>query len=894
VLISAPAGFGKTTLAAEWLRAGELPAAWLSLDQDDNAPARFWSYVSEALGALRPGMGRAIVAALRSPQPLAPKEFLAGLVNELSEIPQTLALVLDDYHVIENTEVHSSVELLVDNLPSNAILVIASRSDPPWPLARKRALGNLVEVRATDLRFTPEEAAAFLNQAVGLELTASQISELESRTEGWIAGLQLAALSMRGQDDLDGFIRAFGASDRFVLDYLVEEVLNGLPPATQDFLLQTSILPRMSAELCDAATERNDGRAMLIQLEVDNAFLVSLDNERRWYRYHHLFADLLQSMAQHRLADRLPDLHLRASIWFEQEGAVEEAIAHALRGGNPERAADLIQAHGSSYAERGQMRLLQRWFSQLPESLVQERAPLALWRAWLCLVEGEDPEPWWQIAMDKGADEPPPPGLACASFCEYVTASRAVLNANLARNRGEPFERAIELAQGAYALVQEWEGYLKSYAALVVALTYAGHGDTAESERWFALADEAGKGTWELASLIGAAFRGERLWSQGQLRELEAMCQQLLHEVFEPAERAGESLAWACYAYLPLGRVRLEWNKLDQSERLLTRGIELADAAGENLTQLAGRIPLSMLRCIQGRFDEASELIDQAVSGVAPWKPDAAFLGYIQALRVHVWVWRARVTGDDGWLRQAVRWADALEMRPPDDYSVELQSLCRTRIAQYRAFGKPDLSPLLGLIDGSIAIAEQPDRGIGFRVEMHALKALALDALGRRDEALASLARALMWSEPERFVRHILDHGAPMAELLREAVRRGIGARPEGSPREARYAGELLQALETELAQDQARREPQPSGAREAAPAVPEILTAREMDILRYLDSHLSTAEIAQELYISANTARFHVKNIYDKLGVHSRDEALVRARDWGLLQTSKHWQSNR
>jgi LuxR family maltose regulon positive regulatory protein len=884
VLISAPAGFGKTTLAAEWLQARDLPAAWLSLDQDDNDPARFWSYVSEALGALRPGIGRAIVAALRSPQPLAPKEFLAGLVNELVEIPETFALVLDDYHVLENTEIHSGVELLTDHLPSNAILVIASRSDPPWPLARRRALGNMVEVRATDLRFTLEEAAAFLNQAMGLDLTASQVSELESRTEGWIAGLQLAALSMRGQDDLDGFIRAFGGSDRFVLDYLIEEVLNGLPPATQEFLLQTSILPRLSVELCDAVTGRNDGRAMLSQLEENNAFLVPLDNERRWYRYHHLFADLLQSMAQHRLADRLPDLHLRASIWFEQGGVVEEAIAHALRGGNPERAADLIQAHGFSYAERGQVTLVRGWFSQLPESLVRERAPLALWRASLCTPD-EDPEPWWQIAMDKGANEPPPPGLACASFCEYVTTWRAVLNANRARNRGEPFEQVIELAQGAYALVQEWEGFRKSYAALVVALTYAGHGDTADSERWFALADEAGKGTWGLASLIGAAFRGERLWSQGQLRELEAMCQHLLHEVFEPAERAGEALAYACYAYLPLGRVRLEWNELDQAERLLTRGIELADTAGENLTQAGGRIALATLRCIQGRFDEASELIDQGVSGVAPWKPDAAFLGYIQALRVWFWVWRARVTGDEGWLRRAIHWADTLEPKPLEDYRYELSILCWTRIAQYRACGEPDLGPLLSLIDDIIAIAEQPDGSIGFRVEMHALKALALDALGRRDEALASLGRALTWAEGERFVRAILDHGAPMAELLREAVRQGLGAPHGGSPRGARYAGELLQALEAELAQGQAEPVTQPSQEREAAPAVPEILTAREMEILRYLDSHLSTAEIAQELYISANTVRFHVKNIYDKLGVHSREEALRRAKDLGLLQ---------
>ncbi len=875
MLISAPAGFGKTTLAAEWLQARELPAAWLSLDEDDNDLARFWSYVSEALGALRPGIGRAIAAALRSPLPLAPKESLAGLVTELLEIPETFALVLDDYHVIDNTEVHSSVELLLEHLPTNMILVIASRSDPPWPLARRRARGNMVEVRAMDLRFTPEEAAAFLNQAMGLKLTSHQISELESRTEGWIAGLQLAALSMRGQDDLDGFIRAFSGSDRFVLDYLVEEVLDGSPPETQEFLLQTSILSRMSGELCDAVTGRRDGKAMLEQLEEDNAFIVALDSERRWYRYHHLFADLLQSLAQHRLADRLPDLHLRASIWFEQEGAVEEAIAHALRGSNLQRAADLIQAHGLSYAARGQARLVRGWLSQLPESFVRERAPLALGRAWMCTPD-EDPEPWFQIAMEKGAAEPPPPGFPYASFCEYVMVSRAVQNANRARNLGEPFERVIELAQAAYALVHQGDTFFKGYVALIVALTYMGHGDTSEAERWLAVADEVGKGAREHpTTLVVAGMRGQQLWSKGHLRELAAMCQKLLHEVVEPAERAGESLGYACYVYLPLGRVRLQWNELDQAEPLLTKGIELADAAGENLTQASGRRFLASLRCIQGRFDEASELIDQAVSGVAPWKPDAAFLSYIQALRVRVWLWRARVTGDDSWLWQAIRWADTLELEPPDDYSFELQSLCWTRIAQYRAFGKPDLVPLLSLIDDSIAIAEQPDSGIGFRVEIHALKALALDALGRRDEALASLARALMWSEPERFVRHILDHGAPMAELLREAVRHDIGGR---------YARELADALTAELAQGRAEPVPQPLRGREAAPVLLETLTAREMEILRYLNSRLSSTEIARELYISANTARFHIKHIYDKLGVHSRSEAVSRAKDLGLL----------
>jgi LuxR family transcriptional regulator, maltose regulon positive regulatory protein len=342
-LVSAPAGFGKTTLLGEWLSTLPRPAAWLSLDEGDSDPARFLAHLVAALRTIAKNVGEGVLDVLRSPRPPPTETMLTALLNEASAVEEEIILVLDDYHVIDSTAADGTLAFLLEHLPPNMHLVIAIREDPRLPIPRLRARNQLTEVRAADLRFTPDEASAFLNEVMRLDLSAEDVAALEERTEGWIAGLQLAALSMRGREDVPGFIRAFAGDNRFVLDYLVEEVLQRQPERVRSFLLQTSILDRLCGPLCDAVTEQEGGRGMLEALERGNLFIVGLDDKRHWYRYHHLFAEVLSAHLMQELRDQVPTLHRRASEWHEHNGSAADAIRHALAAEDFERAANLVE-----------------------------------------------------------------------------------------------------------------------------------------------------------------------------------------------------------------------------------------------------------------------------------------------------------------------------------------------------------------------------------------------------------------------------------------------------------------------------------------------------------------------------------------------------------------------
>ena len=395
-LVSAPAGFGKTTVLAEWVaatRASERPAAWVSLDQSDNDPALFWAYFITALQTVHSGLGESALSLLRSPQPPPIEALLGILLNEITTIshePPTdsghgFVLVLDDYHVIDAQPVHSGIAFLLDHLPPQMHLIIASRSDPPLPLARLRGRGELAELRAADLRFTPDEAAAFLNDVMSLDLTAGDVATLETRTEGWIAGFQLAALSMHGREDVPEFITAFAGDDRYIVDYLVEEVLQRQPERVRSFLLQTSILDRLSGPLCDAVTGQEDGKGMLEALERGNLFLVPLDDKRHWYRYHHLFADVLQAHSMEEQPDRVPILHRRAGEWYEHNGLPADAVRHAIAGEDFERAAGLVELAAQAMLGSSREPTLLEWLKALPDELVRARPVLSVYYAFASL-----------------------------------------------------------------------------------------------------------------------------------------------------------------------------------------------------------------------------------------------------------------------------------------------------------------------------------------------------------------------------------------------------------------------------------------------------------------------------------------------------------------------------
>ena len=377
-LISAPAGFGKTTLVSEWVAGSERPAAWLSLDEGDNDPTRFLTYLVAALQTIAPDIGEGVLSVLQSPQPPPTESILTALLNEITAVPDDFVLVLDDYHVIDARPVDAALTFLLEHLPPQMHLVITTREDPQLPLARLRARGQLTELRAADLRFTPSEAAAFLNEVMGLNLSAEDIAALETRTEGWIAGLQLAALSMRGREDVPGFIRAFAGDNRYIVDYLVEEVLQRQPERVRSFLLQTSILDRLSGPLCDAVTGQEEGNALLEALERGNFFVVPLDDRRHWYRYHHLFADVLHAHLMAEQPDQVPTLHRRASEWYEQHGSAADAIRHALAAEDFERAADLVELAVPAMRRSRQEATLLGWLKALPDELIQCRPVLSV------------------------------------------------------------------------------------------------------------------------------------------------------------------------------------------------------------------------------------------------------------------------------------------------------------------------------------------------------------------------------------------------------------------------------------------------------------------------------------------------------------------------------------
>src|SRR5215217_299971 len=488
MLISAPAGFGKTTLLGEWAasRSDEQCVAWVSLDEADNDPARFLSYLVAALQTVEEEIGEGVLSSLRAPGS-PPIEALTGaLLNELADFPGTLAIVLDDYHLIDSDQVHGIVSFLLERLPSNVHLLIASRIDPPLPLARLRARDQIAEINAADLSFAREEAVAFLKDTMRLNLSEEDVTALEERTEGWIAGLQLAALSMRDREDISGFVRTFSGSHRDVLDFLTEEVLERQTEQMRSFLLETSILQRLTGELCDAVTDRDHGREMLETLERENLFVVALDDERRWYRYHHLFADVLRDRLEQECSEEVKELHLRAASWCERSGWASAAVEHALTAGDVEWAARLVEHNTQSLFQRSEGATVNRWLTALPAGLIRSRPRLSLARAIWALISGrvDEIEPLLTdaeraFATADHAHEPPVD--EAARGLANVPGTVAMLRAELARQRGD-VEHTIQFAQLARTQADEDDGYLHFFASWNLAVAKQMQGRLEEAE----------------------------------------------------------------------------------------------------------------------------------------------------------------------------------------------------------------------------------------------------------------------------------------------------------------------------------------------------------------------------------------------------------------------------
>jgi LuxR family transcriptional regulator, maltose regulon positive regulatory protein len=867
-LISAPAGFGKTTLLSEWRMIhldSEYPLAWVTLEEDDNDPSRFLSYLIAALQAIEADTGEAALALLRSPQPALPESVLSTLINEIAAVSYDFTLVLDDYHAIDAQPVHGAIAFLLEHMPPQMHLVIASRTDPPLPLARLRAQGQVTEIRAADLRFSPQEAAAFLNDVMDLGLPTEVVVALAAVTEGWIVGLQLAALSMRERSDVSGFIDAFKGSHRYILDYLTEEVIEQQPAPVQAFLLETSILDRLTARLCDEVTGRDDGQMMLERLEHANLFTIPLDDERLWYRYHHLFADMLRHRLRQSQPERVAELHRRATGWYERQGLVDDAIRQALAAGDDEWAARLVEQNTEAVVMRSEGATLLRWLETLPEELVRSRPRLSIAYAIASLFGGrlEAVEPLLQDAEralggSPEASRASPAEKGAGGWLADVSGCIAIIRSDLARMRGNT-PRAIELSHQALSRLHKDSTYLRSKAAWNLGIAYWMSGDLLATERAFVelTTDNRTAGNAYLP-LLASYGLGHLQAVQGRLHEAAEAYQRALQLGNEEGK---PSLPVAGWAYLGMSELLYEWNDLDAAMRHIMEGLELGKRVGTAGPLATGYTFLARVRQARGDASGALKAIQKAQQ-IAP-DPDTHHL--FNPLAPHwVRVWLAQ--GD---VKAAARWAWERELGIEDELTfpreVEHIVLARVLIAQNRS------DEALRLLERLLSAALAGGR-TGRMIEILVLQTLARLAEDDTSGAVRTLARALPLAEPEGYVRIFVDEGASMAALLRSAA--SGGASPG-------YAGELLVAFRHPAESSVPCIEATPPGV---AQLLPQPLSERELEVLQLIASGLSNREIAQELFVTPGTVKRHTHNIYGKLEVRSRTQAVARARDLNLV----------
>jgi LuxR family maltose regulon positive regulatory protein len=877
MLVSAPAGFGKTTLLSEWLAAGpaapaeERLVAWLSLDRGDNDAASFWAYVIAALRTVASGVGESAQALLQAPQRPPIETVLTVLLNDLGAVAGEIVLVLDDYHVIDAAEVQQGMAFWLDHLPPWLHVVIASRVDPALPLARLRARGELVEIRAAELRFTPDEAAAYLTGMMGLQLTARDVAVLEARTEGWIAALQLAALSMQGRDDVAGFVAGFAGDDRYVVDYLAEEVLQRQSDRVQAFLLQTSVLGRLSGPLCDAVTGQGGGKAMLEALDRGNLFLVPLDDRRRWYRYHNLFADVLQARLLDEQPGLVPDLHRRASAWYEQNGERPVAIGHALAAGDFGRAADLVELAIPAMRRARQEARLLGWLEVLPGEVVRVRPVLSVYFAGALLISGKlegvegrlrDAERWLEPTTgDRKGPQVPPAEMVVADEEEYrrLPGTIELYRAGLALARGD-VPGTVRHAQRALELAPDDDHLCHASAAGLLGLVYWGSGDLEAGHRAYSACVAGLRRAGFVADILGCSIAlADIRITQGRLGEALRTYEQALQ--LGPGQ-GGSVLRGTADMFVGMSEIARERDDLRAATQLLLRSQELGEHTGLPQNRYRWRVAMARLREAEGNLAGALDLLNEAERlYVSDFFPNVR---PVPALKARVWIAQGRLGEALGWAReQGLSVADDLS------YLREFEHITLARVLMARHAGERaerSVDEAARLLERLLLAAEAGGR-TGRVIEILVLRVLAHQALGDIPAALASLDRAVTLAEPEGYVRVFADEGPAMASLLRAAAKQGI---------RRDYVRRLLAAA---------------SGPEHSSPteqALIEPLSERELDVLRLLGTELDGPAIARELMVSLNTMRTHTKNIYTKLAVTSRRAAVRRAAELGLLPRTR------
>ncbi|MCA9983036.1 MAG: hypothetical protein KDE59_02035 [Anaerolineales bacterium] len=835
-LVSAPAGFGKTSLVSAWLAECDRPVAWLSLDEEDSDPVRFFRYFIAGLQSIHPDLGEAVAAALALPQPPPLKTAVAGLLNELDARATELVFVLDDFHLLHANAIHEALTYFLERQPPQLHMVIVTREDPFFPLPRWRARGELTELRARDLRFTTAEAAAFLTAGMGLNLTAAQIAKLRDKTEGWVSGLQLAALSLRGREDIDDFVDSFAGSNRFILDYLIEEVFLQQTEEVRRFLMQTAVLEQLTAPLCDAVIQQaGSSQTMLERLEQANLFIVPLDESRQWFRYHHLFADLLrQRLRTEKLDTAL--FHQRAADWYNEQGLFHGAINHFLAAAAWDQAATLIEAHSGELQKSGQNGTLLRWMKALPREVTERYPALCLDYAWALALQGQPAEAERLLT------------LAEAAFRDVPARYGLVLSAQIhvARIRHD-LPRTIELSQRALELIPAEAAEPRSALTLNLGIAYWQMGRLAEAGAALATAQEAaGVAQNHHVRLLALGFGSMALAAQGQW--LQAADQ------LRAALKSGATSPASSVIHLVLGALLFEWNQLDEAESHLQQAIDLAQASGNSELECSAHRQWALLKQALGQAPAARAaltLAEQVAGAQAPPQTSARN----SAVAVEI----ALAQND-----LATAQVQLAAMPVPAAASLFFPTLC---LAPARlALAQGQLSAAAEQLAAEYARAQQAGCRYG-QVEVRLWQALAAD---RPDRAVDFLAEALLLAQPGNLLRTFLDKGPALIPLLHRAIGQQIA--PE-------YAARLLALLGGPV--------PAPDSATPAPPAVPmpvDAISEREIEVLQLLADGHSNQEIARALVVSANTVKSHLKSIYGKLDVHSRREAVSRARILHLI----------
>ena len=878
-LISAPAGFGKTTLVSEWADNLQLDAvkenaianrvAWLSLDEGDNDLVRFLTYSIAALQTIDPNIAKGELTALQSPQPPSTESLLISLINEIATLSNRMILVLDDYHLIEDQTIHNGLTFLLENLPPQIHLVILTREDPHLPIARLRSKDYLTEIRAADLRFTSSEATEFLSQVMGLDLSPEDFVALDTRTEGWIAGLQLAAISIQGQDDVTGLINSFTGSHRHVLDYLIEEVLNKQPESIQTFLLHTSVLYRLNGTLCDAITGQNSGQETLEMLEHANLFIVPLDDERRWYRYHNLFADLLrQRLRQTQPEERLA-LHRKASEWYEQNHFADEAIEHVLCIKDYERAAHLIEDQFGVRYERGKHTKLRIWLAELPEEMVFSKPELCILHAWNLFTSGQlgAAERSLQVA-EKMLDPktlqvpislPAQDQLSVADRTKLIGRVDAI-RAYFASFCGD-VPGTIKYAQRALDYLPLQELQWRCAALIALGDAYASKGEVVAAYETRLDAVETCKETGDAYLLMIASLRlADTLRQNGRLQEVIDRCEQQMQIAAESGISTTIVAGWLLAIW---GETLAEHNNLDLALQKVVKGVGLTERGRD--VAMIGWSNLCLVRVLfsRGAVAEAEKVIQKME------KKDREF-DLPLWVPVQMSAWQVRIWLKQGNLEAASRWAGERGLGVEGDLSshheIEYVVLARYLIAHERS---DDAIKLLPRLFEAADKRGHTSRVIGILI----LQALAYQAAGDRVQSMTTLEQALTLAEPGGFIRVFIDEGPPMANLLNEAFTSGMTTD---------YVRRLMAAFP-----DAGSPSASPPSTHSTKPDLIEPLSERELEVLQLVANGLTNQEIAGKLFLSLNTVKVHTRNIYGKLGVNNRTQAAARARTLGIIPIS-------